>query len=168
MRKEDDMEKQYSSKVFIEDPIKLLKRYMPIIGADILIACASIALTAILTMITYLSNYPIAYATKISFFGAIGLGAVFALAKYEVLNGRIRCVWINVGIYLACLAISLPAIAYHPNFYLYSIALLAPLIGLLILNSNRCRELRHKMVEIRHKREAVIATLKQQGRWKWW
>jgi hypothetical protein len=38
----------------------------------------------------------------------------------------------------------------------------------LILNSHRCRELRHKLVEIRHKREAVIATLKKQGRWKWW
>ena len=47
-------------------------------------------------------------------------------------------------------------------------ALLAPLIGLLILNSNRCRERRQTSVDIRHKREAIIASLKQQGRWKWW
>jgi len=72
------------------------------------------------------------------------------------------------GIYLICLLVSLPAIAYRPNAYLYSMALLSPLIGLLILNSKRCRELRHTMLEIRHKREAIIATLKKQGRWKWW
>jgi hypothetical protein len=47
-------------------------------------------------------------------------------------------------------------------------ALLGPLVGLLILNSNRCREMRQKMLEIRHKREAIIATLKEQGKWKWW
>lgn len=137
---------------------------MPVIGADILVACTSIGLTAILTMLTYLSTSPIGFATKTSFFGATGLGAVFALAKYEVLYGRIHWVWLNMAIYLICLLVSLPAIAYRPNAYLYSMALLSPLI----LNSKRCRELRHKMLEIRHKREAIIATLKKQGRWKWW
>lgn len=141
---------------------------MPVIAADFLVACISIGLTATLTMLTYLSSYPIGVATKASFFGATGLGALFALAKYEVLYGRIRWAWINVSVYLICLLITLPAIEYRPNTYLYSMTLLAPLIGLLILNSNRCRELRHKMVDVRHKREAIIATLKKQGRWKWW
>lgn len=168
MREEKDIKDQYYSKVFIENPWEFLKRFMPVIGADILVACASIALAALLTMLTYLSTYSVACATKTSFSGAIGFGAAFALAKYQVLNGRIRCVWINVGIYLACLVISLPTISYRPNLYLYAITLFAPLLGLLILNSNRCRELRRKSVEIRHKREAIIATLKQQGRWKWW
>nr|WP_276544322.1 hypothetical protein [Pseudomonas grimontii] len=141
---------------------------MPVIGADLLVACASIGLTAILTMLTYLSTSPIDFSTNTSFFGAMGLGTVFALAKYEVLYGRIHWVWINVGIYLICLLVALPSIAYRPNAYLYSMSLLCPLIGLLILNSNRCRELRQKSVELRHKRLAIIATLKQQGRWKWW
>ena len=96
------------------------------------------------------------------------MSVVFSVAQIEVLYGRIHWVWVNVAIYLACLLVALPSIAYLPNAYLYSLCLLSPLIGLLILNSNRCRELRHKMVEIRHKREAIIATLKKQGRWKWW
>lgn len=53
-----------------------------------------------------------------------------------------------------------------PRFFLYAMSLLSPLIGLLILNSHRCRELRHKMVEIRQKREGIILTLNKQGRWK--
>lgn len=156
------------SAAFIENPWQLLKRYMAVIGSDALVGCFSVALTAILAMLTYLSASPIDFSARIAFLGALGLGAMFALAKAQVLYGRIHWVWINVGIYLACVAISLPAIAYSPNLYLYTITLLVPLFGLLILNSNRCRELRHTMVEIRHKREAIIATLKKQGRWKWW
>lgn len=168
MNKKDEAKNEYYSNVFIENPWKIIKRYMPVTGADMLVACASIALTAILTMLTYLSTYPIGLATKTAFFGATGLGAVFAIAKYQVLYGRIHWVWISVAIYLICLLVSLPAIAYRPNVYLYALTLLGPLTGLLILNSNRCRELRHKMVEIRHKREAIITALKSQGRWKWW
>lgn len=47
-------------------------------------------------------------------------------------------------------------------------ALVGPLAGLLILNSNRCKEMRKKMVEIRNKREERVVTLKKQGKWKWW
>ncbi|CAI8719886.1 membrane hypothetical protein [Pseudomonas marginalis] len=119
-------------------------------------------------MLTYLPTHPVEFVAKTCFFSAAGLGAVFALAKYEVLYGRIHWVWINVAIYLLCLLISLPAILWRPNTYLYALALLCPLVGLLILNSNRCRELRQKSVELRHKRLVIIATLKQQGRWKWW
>lgn len=158
----------YYSASFIENPWTLLKRYMLIIGADALLGCFSIALSTILAMLTYLASYPIDFSAKVSYVGALGLGATFSLAKAEVLYGRIHWVWISVAIYLICLLVSLPAIAYRPNVYLYALTLLGPLTGLLILNSNRCRELRHKMVEIRHKREAIITALKSQGRWKWW
>ena len=158
----------YYSATFIENPWQLLKRYMPVIAADLLVGCCSIALTAILSMLTYLSDYTVAVATKTAFLSGIVLGVVFALAKYEVLYGRIHWVWLNVAIYLICLLLALPTIVYHPNVYIYSLTLLGPLIGLLILNSNRCRELRQKSLELRHKREHIIATLKKQGKWKWW
>ncbi|MCT4501449.1 hypothetical protein N0U25_26970 [Pseudomonas sivasensis] len=161
-------EDAYHSELFIEDPRKLLRRFMPIIGADLIAGCFSIGLVTLLVAMTYFSALPIHTSTNASFIGGMVVAAVFALAKYEVLYGRIHWVWINVAIYLLCLLISLPAILWRPNTYLYALALLGPLVGLLILNSNRCRELRQKSVELRHKREAIIATLKQQGRWKWW
>ncbi len=161
-------ERHCYSTAFIEDPWQLLKRYMPVIGGDALVGCFSIGLTAILAIMTYLSRSPLDFAAKTSFLGGMGLGAVFALAKAQALYGRIQWAWINVAIYLLCLMVSLPAIFWRPNTYLYSMALLAPLIGLLILNSSRCRELRQKSVELRHQRETIIATLKQQGRWKRW
>ncbi|MRJ20164.1 hypothetical protein FRT60_07395 [Pseudomonas haemolytica] len=168
MNNQDEHKSRYCSANFIQDPWQLFKRYMPVIGGDALAGCFSIALTAILTVLTYLSTYPIGFATKTSLFSAMGLGAVFAIAKAEVLYGRINWVWINVGIYLTCLLISLPTITYAPNIYIYVMAALSPLFGLLMLNSKRCRELRQKSVEIRQQRQAIVTTLKQQGRWKWW
>ncbi|MDQ0669205.1 hypothetical protein [Pseudomonas sp. W2I6] len=158
----------YYSAFYIEDPRPLLKRYMPVIGGDLLAGCFSIAMAALLVAVSYLSGLQIDVVTKSVFFGALALSVVFSLAKAQVLAGRTHWVWIHIGVYLICLLISLPAITYRPNTYLYSMALLGPLVGLLILNSNRCREMHQKMLEIRHKREAIIATLKEQGRWKWW
>ncbi len=153
---------------YIEDPRPWRKRYMPVIGGWMLAGCFSIALTGVLIMVTYLSGAPEASTLRNWFFGGVAISAVFSIAQIEVLYGRIHWVWINVAIYLLCLLISLPAILWRPNTYLYALALLCPLVGLLILNGNRCRELRQKSVELRHKRLAIIATLKQQGRWKWW
>lgn len=153
---------------YFEDPQKFRRRYALVMGADVLAGCFTIAMTASLLLVTFLSKLSEDHAIKIFFFGSLALGLVLFFSKIQVNYGRIRMVWMSVGIYVMCLLISLPAIAYRPPLLLYFMALLSPLIGLLVLNSNRSRELRHKMVETRHKREAIIATLKKQGRWKWW
>ncbi|SDR31311.1 hypothetical protein SAMN04490186_5003 [Pseudomonas grimontii] len=149
-----------------ENPRKFRRRYALVIGADLLAGCFTIAMTAVLLLVTFLSRFPEGLAIKIFFFGSVTMGVVLFFSKIQVTHGRIHLVWISVGIYIICLLISLPAIAYRPPLFLYVMPLLSPLIGLLILNSNRCRELRHKMVEIRRKREDIIAPLKKQGRWK--
>ncbi len=94
--------------------------------------------------------------------------AMFTVAQAHVFYSRTHWVWINVEIYCLCFLASLLSIIYNPNTYLYSMALLGPLIGLFILNSSRCREMRHTMVQVRRKREDIIATLKKQGKWKGW
>jgi hypothetical protein len=158
----------YYSAFYITDPRLLRKRYMHVIGGWILAGCFSIAMTGVLVLVTYLCGALEGETLRNWFFSGLTIGVVFAIAQIQVLYGHAHWVWINVGIYCLCFLSSLPAITYTPNIYLYSMALLSPLIGLLILNSNRCRELRHKMVELRHKREHIIATLKKQGKWKGW
>jgi hypothetical protein len=153
--------------LYFENPRTFRRRYALVIGADVLAGCFTIAMTAVLLLVTFLSVLPDERAVKIFFFGSLATGLVLFVSKIQVAYGRIHLVWMSVGIYLMCLVISLPAIAYRPPLALYSMALLSPLIGLLILNSNRCRELRHKMVELRHKRENHIAILKKQDKWKW-
>ncbi len=57
----------------------------------------------------------------------------------------------------ACLLFVLPMIQYGLNGWVYGSAVLFPLLGLLLLNSKRHREMRQKLFEIRHLRQAVIA-----------
>lgn len=153
---------------YFENPRKFRRRYWLVMGADVIAGCFTIAMTAVLLLVTFLSTISEDLAIKIFFFGSVTTGLVLFFSKIQVTYGRIHLVWVSVGIYAICLLISLSAIAYRPPPLLYAMSLLSPLTGLLILNSHRCRELRHKMVELRHKREAIIATLKKQGRWKWW
>ena len=158
----------YYSAFYIVDPRLFRKRYMAVVGGWSLAGCFSIVMAGVLILETYLSGAPNDHTFRNWFFSGLVINAVFTIAQAQVLYGRIKCVWVNVGIYCLCFLASLFAITYKPNIYLYSMALLAPVIGLLILNSNRYRELRQTSVDIRHKREAIIATLKKQGRWKWW
>ena len=158
----------YHSVFYIEDPRLLRKRYTPVVAAWMLTGVFSIALAGLLVLVTYLSGAPDDTTLRNWFFSGLAITVVFGIAKARVLYGHIHWVWIHVGIYSICFLASLVSIIYAPNIYLYSTALLGPLTGLLILNSHRCRELRHKMVEIRHKREAIITSLKNQGRWKGW
>ncbi|MDQ0653540.1 hypothetical protein [Pseudomonas cedrina] len=162
---EDDF---HYSIFYLIDPRLLRKRYMYVMGGWILTGCFSIALTGLLVLDTYLCGAAEDATLRNWFFSGIAISAVFCIAQAQVLYGHIHWVWINVGVYCFCFLASLLSITYNPDIYLFSMSLLGPLIGLLILNSSRCRELRHQMIEIRHKREARIITLKQQGQWKWW
>jgi len=51
-------------------------------------------------------------------------------------------------------------IYFAPHQVLYGLAVLFPLLGLLLLNSNRHREMRSKLVEIRHQRERLSQAIK--------
>ena len=110
-----------------------------LVGADVLAGCFTIAMTAVLLLVTFLSGLPEDRAIKIFFFGSLVAGLVLFVSKIQVTYGRIHLVWMSVGIYVICLLISLPAITYRPPLFLYFMALLSPLIGLLILNTSRFR-----------------------------
>jgi hypothetical protein len=67
--------------------------------------------------------------------------------------------WV-AGYFLACLAAVLPTFAYGPHQGVYVFAVLLPLLGLLLLNSKRHREMRSKLIEIRHQRERILQSAK--------
>ncbi|WP_455883688.1 hypothetical protein [Pseudomonas putida] len=153
---------------YVENPKQFRKRYALVIAADLLAGCFTIAMTATLLLLTVLSKLPEELAVRIFFFGSVLIGVVLFFSKIQVACGRIHLVWISVGIYVICLLISMLTLAHRPPPSLYVMSLISPLLGLLTLNSNRCRELRQKSLELRHNRQGIIATMKQQGRWKWW
>ncbi|WP_422396072.1 hypothetical protein [Pseudomonas trivialis] len=59
-----------------------------------------------------------------------------------------------------CILAVLPTIASGPHWLSFGLSLLFPLLGLLLLNRKRHREMRRKLVEVRRLRQAIIATRK--------
>lgn len=68
--------------------------------------------------------------------------------------------WGIVLLFVTCLCVALPMIEYRPIKVLYFLALLSPLMGLLVLNSNRHREMRKIMVIVRNKRKRFLGIRK--------
>lgn len=77
-----------------------------------------------------------------------------------IARGRPVWVWPMVAVLGLCFFCVLPTIAYRPDRLIYSLSLLFPLLGLLLLNSKRHREMRSKLVEIRHQRERILQSAK--------
>ena len=76
-------------------------------------------------------------------------------SNFMILRGKPSWAWVMVAIYAACLLFVLPMIQYNPHRVLYSLSLIFPLFGLLVLNSSGQREMRAKLVQIRQLRQAL-------------
>ena len=154
--------------LYLIDPRPLWARHRLALFGGLIALCLSIATTGTLMNLTYFAHAS-DELTSNAFFIAGGIAcAVFGIAQSLVLHGYPRWVWLQVGVFIIYLLLVVPTILYSPDHRLFTLALLSPLIGLLCLNSKRQRQMRREMLEIRHKRNGVIAPLKQQGRWKWW
>ncbi|WP_460131863.1 hypothetical protein [Pseudomonas sp. S1_E04] len=120
----------------------------------------SLALAVALAFVTYFRDAPMAQVgLKIMSAGAL-LILLTVHSNFMILRGRPSWVWVMVGIYVACLLFVVPMVQFQPHKVLYGLALLFPLLGLLTLNSNVQREMRKKLSEIRHLRQAAIAKRK--------
>jgi len=80
--------------------------------------------------------------------------------NFMVVRGRPQWVWGLVVVLVVCLLSVLPTLENRPHKVIYALAVLFPLLGLLLLNSKRHREMRSKLVDIRHQREALKNALK--------
>ncbi|WP_426219407.1 hypothetical protein [Pseudomonas sp. DWRC2-2] len=136
------------------------RQYFLTFMGGVFAACFSLALAVALAFITYFRDTPIAQVgLKIMSVGAL-LILLTVHSNFMILRGRPSWVWAMVGIYVVCLLFVVPMLQYQPHKVLYGLALLFPFLGLLILNTKLQREMRQKLHEIRHLRQAVIAKRK--------
>jgi hypothetical protein len=118
----------------------------------------SLGFATALSFATYFRDAPLAGGLGFSIMLAGALLTLLTVhSNFMILRGRPSWVWVTVGIYFACFLFVLPMIQYKPHAVLYGLALVFPLFGLLILNSAVQRDMRIKLVEIRHLRQALKA-----------
>ncbi|MGK9415806.1 hypothetical protein ACSSUR_06555 [Pseudomonas cedrina] len=133
------------------------KHYFLTFLGGVFAAYFSLALAMALAFVTYFNDVPLAQVgLKIMLAGAV-LTLLTVHSNFMILRGKPGWAWVMVGLYAACLLFVLPMIQYGPHRVLYGLALVFPLFGLLTLNSKGQREMRARLVEIRHLRQALGA-----------
>ncbi|WP_434626365.1 hypothetical protein J3P84_24565 [Pseudomonas sp. Z1-29] len=137
-----------------------LARYFPIFMGTILLGCFSGSTLLVLAGATYWRALEPSIRTDYVGFGTLALVMVLVLGNLLIARGRAWAIWGVAGYFLACLAAAVPTFAYGPHQGVYIFAVLLPLLGLLLINSKRHREMRRKLVEIRHQRERIIQSAK--------
>ncbi|EJM66048.1 hypothetical protein PMI30_02934 [Pseudomonas sp. GM50] len=140
------------------------RRYFLAFLGGIFAAYFSLAFAVALSFVTYFQNAPLADSGLYIFLAGAALTLLVVHSNFMIVRGRPWWVWVVAGVLVACLLFVLPMIHYAPPRAIYVLALLSPLLGLLFLNSNGQREMRSKLVDIRHERERMKQSLKASRR----
>ncbi|POA31117.1 MULTISPECIES: hypothetical protein [unclassified Pseudomonas] len=136
---------------------RYLARYFPVFMGTIFMAIFSGSSAVSLAGVTYLRDVDPELKSSYSGLAILVLVAVIVFGNVMIARGRPWATALVAGYLGCCLLFVLPMIQYHLHVLVYGSAVLFPLLGLLLLNSKRHREMRQKLLEVRHLREAVIA-----------
>ncbi|WP_017737041.1 hypothetical protein [Pseudomonas sp. CBZ-4] len=150
------------------DPRSTWTRHRLALFGGILALCFSVGTASTLMNLTYFADSSDEFATGAFFIGSATTCALFGIAQSAVLHGYAQWVWLQAGVFMIYFLAVLPTAIYSPDRILFTLAVLSPLIGLLFINGKRQREMRGMMLELRHKREHIVSTLKKQGKWHGW
>ncbi|MGU9829253.1 MULTISPECIES: hypothetical protein [unclassified Pseudomonas] len=134
-----------------------LSQYFPVFMGAIFAAVFTLVLAVPLVFDSYFPDLPLADNAKYSFLGALVLAWGVVHCNFMIARGRPQWVWPLATLLGLCILAVLPTIAYRPHVLLYGLSVLLPLLALLLLNSKRHREMRQKLLEVRHLREAMLA-----------
>lgn len=137
-----------------------MRRYFPIFMAGIFAAKFSIVFVLVLYMEAFFRPLWLGEGVKWLFGSALVAVVYMCVCHFFLVLGRVVWVWGVVLLFVGCLCAALPVIEYRPIKVLYFLAVFFPLMGLLVLNSNRHREMRKIMVIVRHKRERLLGVRK--------
>ena len=109
---------------------------------------------------SYMPSLSMADNAKYSFLAGIALTLIIVHCNFMIARGHPQWTWPVVVLLGVCFLSVLPTLNDQPNAVMYALSLLFPLLGLLLFNSKRHREMRQKLVEVRHLREAISARQK--------
>jgi len=146
--------------MFLVDLPRFLARYFPTFIGGIFAVLASLACAIPLMTDFYFPDTSLGEQATWSFLGGMAITLVVVHCNFMVVRGRPQWVWGVVAVLVVCLLSVLPTLEDRPHKVIYALAVLFPLLGLLLLNSKRHREMRSKLVDIRHQREALKNALK--------
>jgi hypothetical protein len=127
-----------------------LSRYFPTFISAFFLALFSLGCTISLVGSTFFRGHPL--TARYTLVAALAISLVLCFATFMMIRGRTWAVWIIVTLLIVSLLTVLPTYSYRPHMLSYTTGILFPLLGLLMLNSKRHREMRIALVEVRRMR----------------
>lgn len=140
--------------------ISFLTRYFPVFMGTIFMAIFSTAMLTVVVEESYLRRLDPSLRAELSGWGLLSLTVFFGFVNFMIARGRRWAAGLLAGYFAFCLLLVLPAIQYGPHTLAYSLGIAFPLLGLLLLNTHRHREMRQKLFEVRIQRNAARAIYK--------
>jgi hypothetical protein len=141
-----------------------LTRYFLSFMGGIFATLFSLVFGTLLIASSYFPDASLADSTKYSFLSGMGLTLVVSHCHFMVARGRPQWIWPVATILVVLLVLVVPTIAYRPHKLIYFLAVLFPLLGLLLFNSKRHREMRARLVEIRRQRGLIQQSFKTRSK----
>lgn len=132
-----------------------LARYFPTFMLTVLLGCFSASVLLSLAGTTYWRAMAPDQRDHYFLLGLVFLILPLVLGNLLIVRGIRRAVWLVAGYFVVCLLGVVPMLEYHPHQGVYLFGVLLPLLGLLLLNSKRHREMRERLLEIRHQRQRM-------------
>ncbi|RMP67399.1 hypothetical protein ALQ18_03651 [Pseudomonas marginalis pv. marginalis] len=137
-----------------------LSMYFPVFIGAILSSVFTLATALPLFFDSYFQHLPLADSAKYSFFGGLALTLVVVQCNFMIARGYPNWVRPLVALLALCVMGVVPTVTQGASPLVYAVTLQFPLLALLLLNSKRHREMRRKLLEVRHLRQAIIAAHK--------
>lgn len=151
--------------IFLVSLRPFFARYFPVFMAVVYAGIIGATATVSLAGRTYFRTMPLELAAPAEFWTCIALSLVITTSHLMMVYGRSGWVWVMVAFFVICLLTTLPMVRFSPNKFLYAESLFWPLLGLLILNSKRHREMRGLFIDLRYRRQRLRQLLSgRQGR----
>lgn len=135
---------------YTHDLQAFLARYFPTFICTFFLAVFSISSAIALVSSAWFREHP--NGANYTLIAALSLTVVLCFATFMMIRGRTWAVWIIVALFLTSLFVVLPTYGFRTHLFIYSLGVLFPLLGLLMLNSKRHREMRKALVGIRQER----------------
>ncbi|MBS7841390.1 hypothetical protein KFF47_01240 [Pseudomonas fluorescens] len=138
-----------------------LSTYFPVFMGAIFASIFTLVFTLPVFFDSYMPSLSMADNAKYAFLVGIALTLIIVHCNFMIARGHPQWTWPVVVLLGVCFLSVLPTLNDQPNALMYALSLLFPLLGLLLFNSKRHREMRNKLLEIRNLRQAAIAAHKK-------
>ncbi len=144
-----------------DSTVSVVIRYLPVFVGTLFMAVLSGASVIVLNEPVYLRKLDPALRTEVSRWGVLVLTAAVVFLNGMIARGRKWAAGWMACYFAVCLLLVLPTLDDCPHRLAFSLGVVFPLLGLLLLNTDRHREMRYACREMRAQRTLVRALYKK-------